>query len=132
MHQLHFDTRRGRIHQRLEGFLTVAEAQAVHRQVVRACDRMRPLGEPASVLVDLRDYPPQGQEVNAVTQTIAAVFAALPPIGFAVVTGSALQRMRLRRVLEAVQPSFFDQIQDAVAHLGWEQDWPNAMISSPD
>lgn len=129
--RFHFDQRRGRVHQQMRGFLSVADAEGIHRRVADACDRVRAGGGSLSVLVDMSDYPPQSQEVGAVGGRIAAAYAAVPLSGFAVVTGSALQRVRLRRVLEPVGPAFFDRVDDAAAHLGWERDWLRA-ISPPD
>lgn len=125
-----FDQPRGRIHQRLHGFLTVPEAEAIRAQVVAACDRMRAADGALTVLVDLGDYAPQSQAVNAITEQIATAYAAVAPAGFAAATTSALQRLRLRRVLEAVGPHFFDTPDQAALHLGWEKDW-HLGFSSP-
>ncbi len=71
------------------------------------------------MLADMSGYPPQGPAVNATGAAIAAEIAATPRTGYAVVTGSALQRLRLRRVLEAARPRFFDGVAEAAVWLGW-------------
>lgn len=125
-----FDPASGRLYQRLHGFLSVADAEAVRQQVTQACERVRQAGLLMSVLVNLRDYPAQSQAVNDVVARIAATVAATPRRGYAVVTGSALQRLRLRRVMDAIGPDFFDSAPAAAAHLGWEPAFL-ATVSSP-
>lgn len=130
MHQFHFDPERRRIFQRLAGFLSVAEAQAVRAAVASACARVAAPGT-LTMVADLIDYPPQSQEVSRIGEEIAAIIAAAEPAGFAVVTGSALQRLRLRRVMEAARPRFHDTVAEAAAALGWEATWLATALSSP-
>lgn len=132
MHQFHFDSQRCRIVQRLAGFLTVAEAEAVRDEVAAACERACVLPGTLTMVADLRDYPPQSREVSRVGEEIARILARATPAVFAVVTGSALQRVRLRRVMEAARPQFFGTVEDAAAALGWEPSWTAASLSSPD
>ena len=122
--RFHFDSALCRIIQQLDGFLSLDEAEAVHRDVSAACARVRDGGGTLAVLVDYRHYPVQSQAVSTVGERIAAEYAATPLAGFAAVTGSAMQRVRLRRVLEAVRPSFFENPAEAVDRLGWARDWP--------
>lgn len=119
VHQIHVDERRARIHQRLSGFLSRAEAEAVRDHVAAACRR---IGAPGvlTMLADLSDYPPQSQDVSGIGVEIAAIIAAAAPAAFAVVTGSALQRVRLRRVMDTARPRFFETAAAAAADLGWE------------
>lgn len=132
MHQLHVDARLSRIYQRLSGFLSRAEAQAVRDDVAAACRRIGDGPGTLTMVADLRDYPAQSQAVSGIGEEIAAILAAAAPAGFAIVTGSALQRLRLRRVMDAARPRFFDTMEEAAATLGWEPAWLAAAITSPD
>lgn len=123
MSEFRFQPASGRVHIRLEGFLTLEQAEEVRRQVADACRQIRSAGGALSMLADLTDYAPQSRAVNDVGADIAAAVAATRRSEYAVVTGSALQRLRLRRVLEVAQPSFFDGLDEAVAWLGWEAGW---------
>ena len=70
------------------------------------------------MLADLNDYPPQSREVGVIGTEIAAIIAAVVPIGFAVVIGSALQRLRLRGIMAAARPRFFATVEAAAADPG--------------
>lgn len=129
MSAFRFDPARGRIHLRMEGFLSLEQATEIRRQVDDACGRIRSAGGTLSMLADMTEYPPQSRSVNDIGVEIAAAVAATPRTGYAVVTGSALQRLRLRRVLEAAQPSFFERQDEAAAWLGWEPGWIDAAAS---
>ena len=129
MHHFHFDAESSRLFQRLTGFLTRTEAESVCAEVAGACAGLRPGA--LTMLADLRDYPPQSQEVSRIGEEIAALIAAASPAGFAVVTGSALQRLRLRRVMAAAHPRFFETVAAAATDLGWEAEWVQR-VSAPD
>lgn len=127
MHQFHVYERQGRIFQRLSGFLSRAEA--VRDDVAAACRRIDAPGA-LTMLADLSDYPAQSQDVSGISMEIAAILAAAAPAGFAVVTGSALQRVRLRRVMDAARPRFFETVAAAAVDLDWEPAFL-AAINSP-
>jgi hypothetical protein len=123
MHAVHHDRRMSRLFLDAVGFWDVAEAMAFYTEVTIACRDAARAGTPLTLLSDITDYLPQGGPVSDVHARTAAEFARAPIARYVLVADKALNRMRARRLLEAVPFEIASTRAEAAAMLGWSEDY---------
>jgi hypothetical protein len=131
VHSVHFDRRRMRLHFEGTGFWDLAEAMTFYTEVTVACREARKEARPLSILADLSDYLPQGGPVSDTHERTVAEIRQAPLDRYALVAPSALNRMRIRRMLVGIPHQIFTLRGDAAAWLGWTDDYLRLMPGLP-
>ena len=97
-----FDPDTQRLHIRYSGFWSPADALRIVDQF-RATLRQAALGGTFTLLDDLRDWPPQSQEVVEITKQLPDIVREMPISRNAMIIEQALVRMQVKRTLEGLE-----------------------------
>jgi hypothetical protein len=96
---------------------TLVEFQNAMRDVIARCELTHTPPESLLALIDMRDYGVQSQEVASTMQAGVEHYQRLSRHIAVVVSGSALQRMQVRRVAPHSKHRFFTDYRCAVEWL---------------
>ena len=118
MHDVRYDLRMGRLLLSAGGFWCDVELAEFMGKVRSAVTALASVGRPVSILAVLRTMVPQSQAVFGAPGFLET--AAMIQIDrHAVVTASALIRIQFRRFFAGIPTEFFEDVDAAIAWLGW-------------
>ena len=123
MHDVRFDPQARRVMIRASGFWNDAEFAAFAKDARAAFDVFGQDERPVDILADLEGYQPQSLEALSHHDFLGTIGTA--KIGrHALVTGSALLRIQMRRFYEVIPIAYFADRASALAWLGWDASDP--------
>jgi hypothetical protein len=119
MHVIYHDENANRLYVKMVGFWQIAEATHLHRSISEAVSNARRRATTLSMMSDLTEYATPGTGVSAIARKTADMIREGGVSRYAIVTHSALQRVRMRRLLPGIAFDLFSDITAAETWLGW-------------